>query len=338
MKALLIGGTGVISSSITRLLLEKGWEVTLLNRGNRAEQFPGARQIIADIAEEADVAAKLGNETFDVAADFIAYVPEHVQRDIRLFRGRVGQYIFISSASAYQRPPVHPVITEGTPLCNPYWQYSRDKIACEDVLMAACRSEGFPVTIVRPSHTFATRSLPVPVHGKYGAYQVLLRMQAGKRVVIPDGGASLWTVTASDDFAKGFVGLMGNVHAIGENVHITSDESLTWNQIMQVIAGALAVPYKPCYVPSTMLASIPGADYAGCLLGDKSCSVLFDNSKIKRLVPDFVCTRRFDQAGPESVRYMISHPEQYHPDPAFDALCDRIVAIMEEAERKIAAL
>ena len=338
MKALLIGGTGVISTHITRLLIEKGWDVTLLNRGNRQNEFPAAHQIIADMNDEQDVAKKLENLHFDTVCQFIAFKPEQVERDIRLFTGKTDQYIFISSASAYQKPPAHPVITESTPLHNPYWQYSRDKAACETVLMEAYNKDLFPITIVRPSHTFSERSITVPIHGKFGAWQVLKRMMEGKKVLIPGDGTSLWTVTASRDFAKGLVGLMGNVHAIGENVHITSDESLTWNQIMQSIARALNAEYKPCYVPASILARVAGTDWQGALLGDKANSVIFDNSKLKRLVPSFCADTRFDQAARDSVQTFLSTPALQKDDPDFDALCDKIVAIMEEAEEKIAAL
>lgn len=338
MKALLIGGTGVISSHITRLLLQNGWDVTLLNRGNRQNEFPAARQIIADIQNEADVKQKLDGMTFDCVCEFIGYTPDQAERDVRLFKGKTAQYLFIATAAAYQRPPAHPVITESTPLSNPYWQYARDKMACEEVLMKAYREENFPVTIVRPSHTFSERSVTVPIHGKFGAYQVLRRLQEGKKVLVPNGGATLWTVTSSCDFAKGFVGLMGNVHAIGENVHITSDESLTWNQIMQILAKAAGGSYHPCYVPAAMLAKVQKYDFEGALLGDKGNTVIFDNSKIKRLVPGFMCTTRFDQAAPISVHNMLTQPALCKPDPEFDLFCDQVVAIMEEAENKIAAL
>ena len=338
MKALLIGGTGVISTHITKLLLQTGWDVTLLNRGNRKNEFPEAHQIIADMNNEAEVKEKLEGLHFDVVCQFIAFLPSQVERDIRLFTGKTDQYIFISSASAYQKPLAHPVITGSTPLHNPYWQYSRDKAACEDVLMQAYHKDLFPVTIVRPSHTFSERSITIPLHGQFGAYQVLKRMQEGKKVLVPNGGATLWTVTASRDFAKGFVGLMGNVHAIGENVHITSDESLTWNQIMETIARIMKVEYKPCYVPASILAKVQKYDFNGALLGDKANSVIFDNSKLKRLVPTFCASTRFDQAAQDSVQNLMNDPALCKPDPEFDQFCDQVVAIMEEAEAKIASL
>lgn len=333
MKALFIGGTGTISTEISKKLIREGWELTLLNRGSKPME--GAEQIICDINDEAAAAEVLKDRTFDVVADFIAFVPEQVQRDIRLFKGRTNQYIFISSASAYQKPLSCPVITESTPLHNPYWQYSRNKAVCESILMQAYRDEGFPVTIIRPSHTYAEWGLPLPVHGRKGVWQVIDRMLQGKKVLLPADGATLWTVTASRDFAKGFCGIMGNIHAIGETYHITSDESLTWEQIYRVIADELKVEFKPCYVPAHLLAKVPGYDFAGELLGDKTNTVIFDNTKIKRAVPGFCCTARFDQAGRESVRYIMEHTEMHIPDPEFDALTDRIVAAMEKAEKEI---
>lgn len=338
MKALFIGGTGVISTAVSQRALAEGWDLTLLNRGHRAQDVPGARQITLDIGDEAAAARVLAGEQFDVVADFIAFTPEQAARDIRLFAGKTAQYFFISTASVYQKPPVSPLLNESTPLANPYWEYSRQKIACEETLMAAYRDQGFPVTIIRPSHTFAPRSITVPVHGKKGAWQVLQRMLAGKRVLVPGDGNSLWAVMPSADFAAAFAGLMGNIHAIGQAVQIASEELLTWNQILQVIAGALGVEYRPCYVPSALLAKCTAYDLRGALLGDKAYTVMFDNAKLHRLVPGFQAQKRFDQAAPESVRYLLAHPECQVPDPEFDAFCDRIVAIMERAEAEIARL
>ncbi|MCD7842757.1 MAG: SDR family oxidoreductase, partial [Lachnospiraceae bacterium] len=298
MKVLFIGGTGVISKAISKRLLLAGHELWLINRGNRMEGLPeGAHLIRADINDEEKVAGLLGDETFDVVADFIAFVPEQLERDHRLFAGKTRQFIYISSASAYQKPLSDFRIDEGTPLANPYWQYSRDKITGEELLMRYYREEGFPVTIVRPSHTYNEEKIPVCVHGSNGPWQVIKRMIEGKPVIIPGDGSSLWTVTWNDDFAKGFIGLMGNVHAIGEAVQITGDEVLTWNQIYRVIADALGVEFKPYYVASEFLISCAPKewDLRGNLWGDKSNTVFFDNTKLKRLVPDFVQTVRFDQ-------------------------------------------
>ena len=332
MKALFIGGTGTISTEISRLCVSQGWELTLLNRGNAGDRVPhGARVLCADIHDEAAVQAALGDETFDVVAEFIAFTTQDVERDIRLFGGRCSQYFFISSASAYQKPLASPRITESTPLHNPYWQYSRSKAACEEVLMKAYREKGFPVTIIRPSHTYCERSVPVAIHGRNGSWQTILRMRAGKPVILPGDGTTLWTCTHSRDFAVGFAGLMGNVHALGETYHITSDESLTWNQIYEAIGRALGVKVKTVHIASETLARL-GADWEGALLGDKSNTVIFDNSKLKRAVPQFMCTTRYDQGVRECIAYIDSHPECQKTDPAFDAWCDRVIEAYQQLE------
>jgi len=338
MKAFFIGGTGNISLSISKKLLALGWELTILNRGSRNDLLPGAACITADMANEADVAEKLKGLTFDVVAQFIAFKPEQVARDVRLFKGKCRQYIFISSASAYHKPILSPFITESTPLHNPYWQYSRDKAACEALLMEAYVKEGFPVTIVRPSHTYSDSALPLAVHGKQGAWQVLDRILQEKPVIISGDGTNLWTVTWSDDFADGFIGLMGNVHALGEAVHITSDEALSWNQIHQIIADILGKPFLPCYVPATLLGKIANSDYLGALVGDKANTVMFDNSKLKRLVPGFCARTRFDQGATLSIANFLKNPVLQIPDPAFDGVCDRAVDIMGRAEKEFAQL
>lgn len=336
MKALFIGGTGTISSAISQKLLEDGHELWLINRGNRNSELPaGAHFIIADINDEADVAARLAGHTFDVVADFIAFTPSQLERDYRLFCGKTRQFIYISSASAYQKPLSDYRINEGTPLSNPYWEYSRNKIAGEEYLMKLYREEQFPVTIVRPSHTYSVRSVPVGVHGSKGSFQVIRRMMEGKPILIHGDGSSLWTLTFNRDFAKGFIGLMGNAHAIGEAVQITGDESLTWNQIHQIIADALGVPFKPFYVSSAFLAATQKYDLIGGLLGDKANTVVFDNTKLKRLVPGFTAATRFDQAIREVLSYVLSHPECQVPDPEFDEWCDRIIAAQEEALAKV---
>lgn len=322
MKALFIGGTGTISTSISSLCARRGWELTLLNRGST--QAPqGVETVRADMRNEEAVRAALKGRAFDVVADFIAYTPEDVERDIRLFSGRTGQYMFISSASAYQKPLSSPWITEGTPLCNPYWEYSRLKAACEDRLVRAYREEGFPVTIVRPSHTYCRRSVPVALHGANGSFQVLERMRQGRAVIVPGDGLTLWTLTHSDDFAVAFEGLMGNVHALGEVFHITGDESLTWNQIYETVAAALGVKARLVHIASETLGALCES-YRGSLLGDKSNTVLFDNAKIRRAVPQFGAVKRFDQGAREAVAYIYAHPDCQRPDPAFDAWCDRL--------------
>ena len=324
MKALFIGGTGTISTEISRLCVKQGWQLTLLNRGKASSRVPeGARVICADIRNEENVRAAISGETFDVVADFIAFTEEDVQRDIRLFRGRCAQYFYISSASAYQKPLSSPWITEGTPLHNPYWQYSRDKIACEEVLLRAYRETGFPVTIVRPSHTYSERSIPVALHGA-GSFQVIERMRQGKPVIVPGDGTTLWTLTHSRDFAAAFTGLMGNCHAIGEAYQITGDESLTWNQIYGCIAAALGVEAKLVHIASETLALLDPA-CVGNLIGDKSNTVIFDNTKLKRAVPGFTAKTRFDQGAREAVSYIYSHPECQKMDPVFDRWCDEVI-------------
>ncbi len=338
MKALFIGGTGTISTAISAKLLAAGHDLWLLNRGTRNDVLPpGANIIQADIGNEEDVACKLSGQTFDVVADFIAFTPQQLERDYRLFRGKTKQFIYISSASAYQKPLSDYRINEGTPLANPYWEYSRNKIAGEELLMRLYREEGFPVTIVRPSHTYSERSVPLGLHGPGGSYQVVKRMLEGKKVVIHGDGTSLWTMTHNRDFANGFVGLMGNIHALGERVQITSDETLTWNQIYQALADALGVELKPCYVSSEfIIASTPAEwDLRGSLLGDKANSVVFDNTKLKRLVPGYTAAIRFDQGVRMTVEYVLSHPECQTEDAAFDEWCDKVIAAQEEAVAKV---
>ncbi|MGI6695532.1 MAG: SDR family oxidoreductase [Christensenellales bacterium] len=337
MKALLIGGTGNISLSVSRLLLEQGWELTLLNRGHHNDLVPGAEALVADINDEAQVRGLLTGRTFDVVVQFIAYHRQEVFRDVNLFSGITGQYIFISTASAYQKPPRNYLITESTPLHNPYWQYSRDKINCEKLLMEAYDMDFFPVTIVRPSHTYGITKLPLAIHGGSG-WPVLERMLKQKPVLIPGDGTSLWTLTWADDFARGLVGLMGNHRAIGQAVHITSDEALSWNQIYRIVAEAAGVPFIPCHVPSASLSMAESYDYSGTLLGDKSNCAVFDNSKLKSLVPDFVAATRFDQGAKKVVEYLLNTPAQQKADPAFDAFCDKVVDIMRRAEAEIALL
>lgn len=336
MKALFIGGTGTISSAITRQLAEAGCELYLLNRGSRNAAFPaGVNVIQADINDEARVAGLIEDLAFDVVADFIAFEPAQLERDYRLFHGKTKQFLFISSASAYQTPLSDYRITEGTPLSNPYWAYSRNKIACEEYLIKQYREQGFPITIVRPSHTYDERSIPLGVHGSKGSWQVARRMLENKPVIIHGDGTSLWTMTHNRDFAKGFIGLMGNIHAIGESVHITSDETVTWNQIYEVIADALGVKLHAVHVSSEFLAACSNYDFRGGLLGDKANSAVFDNAKLKRLVPEFVATTRLDQGIKQTVAHILAHPELQTEDPDFDVWCDKVIGALETAARVI---
>ena len=338
MKILMIGGTGTISSAITRQLAASGYELWLLNRGTRKDEVPvNVKQVIADIDDTVEVLRLLGDAQFDAVCEFIGFLPSQVERDIRLFRGRTRQYVYISSASAYNKPAASHVITEGTTLANPYWEYSRNKIACEELLMKEYRENGFPVTIVRPSHTYCERSVPVSVHGPKGSWQVLKRMMEGKPVIVNGDGSSLWTLTWNEDFAKGFIGLLGNPKAIGEAFQIMSDESLTWNQIYQCVANALGVTAKLYHVSSDFLAAVaPKAyDFTGNLLGDKSVTVVFDCAKLKRAVPGFRCVTRFDEGVRRCVDYILSHPELQVEDAEFDAWCDRVIEAQETAKHQV---
>ena len=339
MKALFIGGTGTISTAIVkRLAQDKSWEVWLINRGNRQDVVPANVHVIkADINDEAEVARKIRDLNFDVVSDFIAFDTKAVERDYRLFKGKTSQYIFISSASAYHKPAASYIITEGTTLSNPHWEYSRNKIACEEFLMKKYREEGFPVTIVRPSHTYDERNIPLGVHGKKGFWQVVKRIMEDKPVIIQGDGSSLWTITWNGDFAIGYTGLMGNRHAIGEAFNITSDETLTWNQIYQTIANALGKELKAYHVSTDFLIACGdkyGFDFEGSLLGDKSVCVVFDNSKLKRVVPQMTTNVPFNQGVRIALEYVLSHPECQIPDPEFDQWCDKVIAVLEKAKKE----
>lgn len=338
MKILIIGGTGTISSAVTRQLAAQGHDLWLLNRGTRRSEVPAAvRQVVCDINDEAEVVRQIGREQWDAVCEFIGFVPSQVERDFRLFHGRTRQYVYISSASAYNKPAPNHVITEGTTLANPHWQYSRDKIACEELLMRKYRDEQFPVTIVRPSHTYSERGVPTSVHGPRGSWQVLKRIMDGKPVIIQGDGTSLWTMTWNDDFARGFIGLLGNPKAIGEAFQIMSDEQLTWSQIYQCIGDALHTTVKPYYVASDFLAAVSPKEWQleGNLTGDKSQTVIFDCSKLKRAVPGWQATVRFSEGVRRSVTWMLSHPELQVEEPDFDAWCDRVIDALEDAKRKM---
>jgi nucleoside-diphosphate-sugar epimerase len=271
------------------------------------------------------VRAALGSRSFDVVAEFVAFTPEHIETDLELFRGRTGQYIFISSASAYQTPPAILPVTESTVLDNPYWEYSRNKAACEERLVRAYREEKFPITIVRPSHTYSAPYVPID-----GGWTAIDRMLRGEPVIVHGDGTSLWTLTHSSDFAKGFVGLMGNAHAIGEAFHITSDEWLTWNQIHEILAAAAGVKATLVHVPSDLIAAYDPI-WGESLLGDKTHSFILDNSKVKQLVPDFICTMPFSRGAEEIIAWHMADPARQRVDPAFNALCDRILQAYAKA-------
>lgn len=337
MKVLLIGGTGTISGAIARLLAQRGDDLMLLNRGSRPGEIPeNTRVLCCDVNDEAQVAEKTAGMTFDAVCQFVGFRPEQVQRDYRLFAGRTRQYVYISSASAYHKPAADYHITEGTTLANSHWAYSRDKMACEECLIKMYRDNGFPVTIVRPSHTYGDQSVPLGVHGKRGSWQVLKRMLEGKPVIIHGDGTSLWTITNNRDFARAFVGLLGNPHALGEAFHITADESLTWNQIYAIVADCLGVPLKGYHVASEFLAAAnPPHDYGGSLIGDKANSVVFDTAKLKRAVPGFQATVTAAEGIRNTVNYMLTHPECQVEDPEFDAWCDRVIEALENAKKAL---
>lgn len=321
MKVLFIGGTGIISSACVAHAAECGLEVTVLNRGVSDRSLPkGVRHVTADVHDPRALVAALGGAQFDAVADFIAFKPAHVQRDIDLFRDRTAQLIFISSASAYQTPPARLPITESTPLANPYWQYSRDKIACEDVLFSAHQATGLPITIVRPSHTYDERLIPL-----HGGYANLHRMREGKPIVVHGDGTSLWVLTHHRDFAKGFVGLLGNSAAIGQAVHITSDEVLTWNEIARLLGSALGVEVQLVPVPSERIAELD-QEWGDSLLGDKTHCTVFDNSKIKRLVPGFQATIPFSTGAEEIVRFYDAHPSHQVVDQRFVGKLEQLLA------------
>jgi len=326
MKILFVGGTGIISSACAQLAIERGHELTLLNRGQSSRAIPeGARQIQADIRDLVGAKTALAGRHFDVVVEWVAFTPEHIETDLALFAGRTGQYVFISSASAYQTPPAHLPITESTPLHNPFWDYSRQKIACEERLMRAYREAGFPVTVVRPSHTYDQTLFPMR-----GGYTVVNRMRQGKKVVVHGDGTSLWTLTHHRDFARGFVGLLGHPAAIGDVFHITSDALLTWNQIFQQVAAAAGTEARLVHIPSETLA-YHDPDWGSGLLGDKAHSMIFDNSKIKRLVPDFVATIPFWQGAQEIMAWYDADPARQTIDPAFDHLLDELIARYDPA-------
>ncbi|MCC2307732.1 SDR family oxidoreductase [Cellulomonas chengniuliangii] len=320
-RILMIGGTGLISSASTRLAVERGLDVTVLNRGTSATRpLPdGAELVQADIRDPESVRAALGDREFDAVVDWVAFTPEHVATDVELFTGRTGQYVFISSASAYQTPPERLPVTESTPLRNPYWQYSRDKIACEDLLVRAYRDTGFPVTIVRPSHTYDRTSVPLD-----GGWTSVERMRQGKEVVVHGDGASLWTLTHHEDFARGLVPLLGDPRVLGDAFHITSDDVLTWDQIVRALGAAAGVEPRIVHVPSDVIAAADPEWGAG-LLGDKAHSMVFDTTKVRRVVPEFTTTIRFEQGAREIVAWHDADPARRTVDARMDALMDDLV-------------
>ncbi len=329
MNVLFIGGTGIISTACTRLAAHRGITLTLLRRGERAFDVPDhVHTIKADIADEAAVAAALEGKHFDAVVDFVAYTPAQVERDIRLFRGRTDQYVFISSASAYQKPLRHYHITESTPLANPYWQYSRDKIACEERLLAAYREDGFPVTIVRPSLTYGDTQIPLAVNSWLKPYTAIDRLRRGKKLIVPGDGTSLWVCTHNSDFAVGLIGLLGHAQAIGHAFHITSDEVLTWDQITSLTAKAAGVEPQIIHIPADFIGACLPEEAPG-LTGDKSASVVFDNSKIKSFVPQFGARVPFAEGIRRTIAWFDADPSRRVIDDAANHAWDKLIAAYE---------
>jgi nucleoside-diphosphate-sugar epimerase len=323
MKVLFIGGTGNISIACTKLALDKGYEVYHLNRGKTENPFGNTvKSIRADVNNQESIANAIKDLTFDVVANFVAFIPGDVKRDFEIFQDRIGQYVFISSASAYQKPPSHPIITESTPLKNPFWQYSRDKISCENYLNELYRDKDFPVTIIRPSLTYDT-VIPAAI-GSWDDFTIIDRIRKGKKIIVHGDGTSLWTITHSEDFAKGFLGLLGHQQAIGHSFHITSDEILTWNQIYEAIGMAAGDVPDMVHIPSEFIARFDDF-HTGNLLGDKSHSVIFDNSKIKAFVPGFQALIPFKHGIKRTVSWFEQKPARMKIIEETNNFMDRVI-------------
>jgi nucleoside-diphosphate-sugar epimerase len=330
MNVLFVGGTGIISSACTRLAVQRGVRLTLLTRGQHtSEMVGGAETLNADMNDATAVARALRGRRFDAVVNWIAFTAADIERDLELFRGQTRQYIFISSASAYQKPSTHYLITESTPLSNPHWDYSRNKIACEQRLLRAYREEGFPITIVRPSLTYGENLIPLVINSWERSYTVVDRMLKGQKVIVPGDGSSLWVITHNSDFAKGFVGLLGHEQSIGHAFHITSDEVLSWDQLYRTVGAAVGVEPRIVHIPSDfMVACLPAME--GTLIGDKSVSVVFDNTKIKRFIPDYVATTRFAQGIRQSLAWFDADPGRKLIDSEANATWDRLIGGYEK--------
>ena len=322
LRVLFIGGTGVISSACSRVAVEHGIDLFVLNRGRSTDRPlpPGVTTLRADTREPRSVRQEIKDLDFDAVVDWVAFTPDQVRTDIELFSGRTGQYVFISSASAYQTPPARVPVTESTPLRNPFWAYSRGKIACEDLLVAAYREQGFPATIVRPSHTYDQTTVPFD-----GRWTVLGRMLAGKPVIVHGDGTSLWTLTHHEDFARAFVPLLAHPRTLGEAIQITSDDVLTWNQIAEALAAALGVSAQVVHVPSDAIAAAD-PDWGAGLLGDKAHSMIFDNAKVRGLVPGWRAVIPFEQGAREIADWYRADPARQVTDARLDAVMDKLAA------------
>jgi nucleoside-diphosphate-sugar epimerase len=322
MKILFIGGTGKISTAVSQQAIAKRFELYLLNRGQQAKNPPGSHSLTVDINQSDKVRAALRDMQFDAIVDWIAFTPEHIERDLALFKGRTKQFVFISTASIYQKPPAHYLITESTPLENPFWDYSRNKIACEALLLRAYREEKFPVTIVRPSYTY-NHYFPVAVGG-FGCYTLADRLKKGKPVIVHGDGSSLWVMTHAEDFGRGLLGLLGNQRAIGEAFHITSDEVLTWDQVYETIAEALGVKANIVHVPSDFIVRV-APQFTGNLLGDKTWSTVFDNSKIKSFVPGLKAVIPFSEGIRRTVEWFDADPKRKWMDETVNTDIEQIL-------------
>lgn len=324
MKILILGGTGTISAAVVKEALFHKHEVTVINRGNRPVP-PGVRSIICDVNDETSMLACLLQEHFDVTCDFLTYTPAQANQRVRLFKGHTSQFMFISSATVYQKPPSHYLMTEGTPLSNPFSSYAQEKIACEEAFNAAYRDNQFPITIVRPSYTYGDTSLPFVLNSHVMRYTLIHRLKTGKPIVVPGDGNIFWTITHASDFARGFVGLMGNSQAIGHAFHITSDQALTWDAHLKVIAAAAGYdPYILHIATDSIIKDFP--EERDALLGDKSQTAIFDNTKIKAFVPGFTCRMTIEQGIGSTVAYYESHPEMQVIDTAWDQRMDQLAA------------
>jgi len=327
MKVLFIGGTGIISSACVELAVARGFDLTVLNRGKRGA-VRGAAQIVADINDPAVAAVALGRTSWDAVVDFVSFLPAEMEQRIALFKGRVGQFIFISSASVYQKPSAYWLMTESTPLANPFWDYSRDKIACEERLTRALREENFPAVIVRPSFTYGNSCVPLTLNSWPRTFTAVDRMRRGKSVIIPGDGLTLWTMTHNSDFAKALIGLLGHQGSIGHAFHITSDEVLTWNQIYGAVAEAAGVPLNAIHISSDFIsACVP--ETVGSLTGDKANCAIFDNTKIKRFVPDFVATTRFRDGIKRTIDWFDADPHRQEIDEEANVKWDKLIAVYE---------
>ncbi|MCL5995225.1 MAG: NAD-dependent epimerase/dehydratase family protein [Chloroflexi bacterium] len=333
MKVLYIGGTGLISSACSQLAIERGMALYILNRAqSRKHDVPAGAQILtADVrADRAAVADQLKDHYFDAVVDWIAFTPADIERDIELFAAKTRQFVFISSASVYQKPPNHYLITEDTPLANPHWAYSQNKIACEERLMDEYRRNGFPITIIRPSLTYGPSQIPIVVGSWQHPWTIVDRMKRGQKVIVPGDGTSLWPLTYNTDFAKGLVGLLGREQTIGHAFHITSDEVLSWNQIYVELGHAIGVEPKLVHIPSDLIAAYDPDSY-GSLIGDKIYSVVFDNSKIKRFVPDYVATVPWTEGVREALAWFEADPSRRTIDDDANRKWDSIIAAYERA-------